>query len=169
MADITQRRTGELLRRLFEILMQHSDGLQARDALEALEKKAPPTAFEQGTFDSGGRRYDKIVRWATVDCVKAGWLIKAHGRWTITEEGRKAHANCVDDEAFYKQASLLYKQWRKATPKKTEVVVPGEDDGGEKEATITFEQASEHKPRGLLEPVQKQPAASALPLTKSRS
>src|SRR4051812_18492888 len=104
MPDITKRRTGQLLRRLFEILLKHSDGLQARDALAALEKAAPPTAFELGNFESGGRRYEKIVRWATVDCVKAGWLVKKHGRWFITDDGRKAFETFKDDEAFYKQA-----------------------------------------------------------------
>jgi restriction system protein len=108
-----------------------------------LEKKAPATPFEQGNFGSGGRRYEKIVRWATVDCVKAGWLVKSHGRWSITDEGRKAYKQFTDDEAFYKRAALLYKQWRKATPKKSDDAGPSDDDTGEKEASITFEQASE--------------------------
>lgn len=143
MADITPRRNGELLRELFEILGNHPDGLQARDALVELEKKAPPTDFEQGQFGSGGRRYEKIVRWATVDCVKAGWLVKSRGRWSITDEGRKAYREFGDPETFYKRANALYKQWRKATPKKSEDVDPGEGEPEGKDASITFEQADE--------------------------
>ena len=36
MAEITRRRTGELLRTLFELLTKYPDGLQARDALAQL-------------------------------------------------------------------------------------------------------------------------------------
>lgn len=145
MPDITKRRTGELLRHLFEILLAHPEGLQAREALAALEKSAPPSAFEQGHFASGGRRYEKIVRWATVDCVKAGWLLKSHGTWSTTDEGKKAFSQYSDDEAFYKRATVLYNLWRKATPtKKDDDITVGDDgDGGEKDASITFEQASE--------------------------
>jgi len=31
MAEVTRRRTGEFLRKLFEILMPHPDGMQARE------------------------------------------------------------------------------------------------------------------------------------------
>lgn len=147
MAEITRRRTGELLRALFEILMQHPDGLPARQALELLAKKVPPTPFESGQFDSGGRRYEKIIRWGTVDCVKAEWLIKAHGRWMVTDEGKKAYADYADDEAFYKRAVFLYHEWRKSTPPKevsgTVSVAPIDGDGDAKEASITFEEAEE--------------------------
>ncbi|AHG89836.1 restriction endonuclease [Gemmatirosa kalamazoonensis] len=145
MAEITRKRTGELLRALFELLMPQADGMPAGEALRALEKKAPPTPFEQSSTESGARRYEKIVRFATVDCVKAQWMIKAHGRWTITDEGRKAYAAYPDPEAFYKRAVYLYHEWRKSTPKATggEEPVDGADPGTGKAARITFEQAEE--------------------------
>lgn len=36
MAEVTRRRTGEFLRKLFEILLTHSEPVPARDALAAL-------------------------------------------------------------------------------------------------------------------------------------
>jgi hypothetical protein len=38
MAEITRKRTGELLRKLFEILIQHPEGLRAATALERLSR-----------------------------------------------------------------------------------------------------------------------------------
>lgn len=145
MAQITRRRCGELLRGLFEVLMPLADGLPAARALEALEKVVPPTPYELGAFESGGRRYEKIIRWSTVDCVKAGWLVKSHGRWTITDDGKRAHAELRDPEVFYKRAVHLYQVWRKG---KLPVVAPDDaplpdDDGAGKDASITFEQAEE--------------------------
>ena len=76
MAEITRRRTGELLRELFNILMAEPDGVQASAALQALAARITLTPYEADSFESGGRRFEKIVRFATVDCVKAGWLVK---------------------------------------------------------------------------------------------
>lgn len=51
MAEVTRRRTGEFLRKLFEILMPLPDGMQARDALAALEKTVTLTEYENGTMN----------------------------------------------------------------------------------------------------------------------
>ena len=76
MAEITRRRTGELLRVLFGLLRTAPDGLQASAALRQLAARVQLTPYEAGDYESGGRRFEKIVRFATVDCVKAGWLSK---------------------------------------------------------------------------------------------
>jgi restriction system protein len=140
MADITRRRVGELLRQVFQILMAHADGLPARDVLAALRKAKPPTPYEEGEFPSGGSRYEKIVRFATVDTVKAGWLAKAKGRWSITEAGRQAYQKLTDPEDFYRQAVKLYAEWKKQQPEPPEE--PEEVEVG-KDISITFEQAEE--------------------------
>lgn len=116
MAEITRKRTGELLRALFDILMPLPEGLRANKALEMLAGKVTLTAYESGNYPSGNRRFEKIVRFATVDCVKAGWLQKEDGTWTITDEGREAYKQYADPEAFYRRATKLYAQWRSAQP-----------------------------------------------------
>jgi restriction system protein len=100
MAEITRRRTGEFLRELFNILIAEPDGVQASAALQALAGRVTLTPYEADSYDSGGRRFEKIVRFATVDCVKAGWLVKDKGIWSITEEGRKAYIELPDPEAL---------------------------------------------------------------------
>lgn len=147
MPQITQKRTGELVRALFTILEEHTDGLRARDALKALASKAPPTEFEKGTFPSGGPRYEKIVRWATVDCVKAGWMIKEDGRWYVTPAGSQALKDFPSPEAFYRRASQLYSKWKHAQdsaepPEPTEEDLAGTHPN-EKAATITLEMAKD--------------------------
>src|SRR5258708_4588904 len=116
MAEVTRRRTGEFLRKLFEILIPHQDGLPAREAIAALRQKVKLTEYEQGSYESGGQRFEKIVRFATVDCVKAGWLQKQKGRWSITEEGKNAFAAEPDPEAFYRRAVKLYGEWKASQP-----------------------------------------------------
>jgi restriction system protein len=116
MAEITRRRTGEFLRELFKILMATTDGMRASEALQILASRFTLTPYEADNYESGSRRFEKIVRFATVDCVKAGWLVKDKGIWSITDEGRTAHAELTDPESFYKRACKLYAEWKAAQP-----------------------------------------------------
>lgn len=142
MADVTRRRTGELLRTLFDLLMAAPNGLKAKDALGALASKVRLSEHEAGEYpNGGGRRFDKIVRFATIDTVKAGWLVKAKGQWTITEAGRSAHKKLQDPEAFYKEAVRLFRQWKSSQPEDEEP--QGEEDDVGREVTVTYEMADE--------------------------
>ncbi len=140
MAEITRRRVGELQRGVFKILVDHPDGLPANEVLELLEKLVPPTDFERSDYPKhpGVRRFGRIVRFATIAPVKAGWLIKSKGRWSVTDEGKKAFERYQDPEKFVKEGGRLYKQWAESRPDTvSEIVEEGPD------TTSTIEEAEE--------------------------
>src|SRR5689334_930503 len=137
---ITRERTGILLQTLFKILLDHPDGIPARDALDATTRKLTLTEHEAGDYESGGRRFDRILRFATVDAVKAGWMAKSKGIWTITDAGVEALKLYPKPEEFYREASRLYWKWRHSTPA---ISVAEGDSAEERTATITFEEAEE--------------------------
>ena len=145
MAETTRRRSGELLRKLFEILMLSPEGMSAGAALEQLANTVQLTEYEAGNYGSGGRRFEKIVRFATVDCVKAGWLLKNKGTWIVTEAGIEAHRRFTDPEDFHKEAARLYYAWRKGREVSEEEigepVVEPEAEDAERSSRITYEQA----------------------------
>ncbi|RYE01223.1 MAG: Mrr restriction system protein [Sphingobacteriales bacterium] len=144
MAEVTKKRTGEFMRALFTILLAEPEGLAARTALERLRSKLTLSPYEAGDYDSGGNRFEKIVRFATVDCVKAGWLIKNNGIWSVTEAGAQAYHGLPDPEAFYRQACKLYKVWRASQiTSEPETDEEPEDPVSNKALAVTFEQASE--------------------------
>jgi len=145
MAEITIQRTGErtgkLLRKLFDILSRHPDGMRARDALNSLRNSVQLTEYEKGEYASGGgSRFEKIVRFATIDLVKAGWMIKDKGRWIVTEEGKRAYDEYESPEQFYRTAQKLYWEWRRSQSERSSKV---EEEVKEKRAAITFEEAEE--------------------------
>jgi restriction system protein len=147
MAETTRRRSGELLRKLFDILKQSPEGMSAGAALERLAASIQLTEYEAGNYGSGGRRFEKIVRFATVDCVKAGWLLKNKGTWIVTEAGLEAHRMFTDPAAFQKEAARLYYAWRKGREVSEEeigepVTEPDAEDA-ERSSRITFEHAEE--------------------------
>jgi restriction system protein len=80
--------------------------------------------------------------------VKAGWLLKHKGTWSVTEAGREAYAKWKDPEAFYREAIRLYWVWKKGqTGVPDSVAPPAASDTAteesEKSSRITFEQAEE--------------------------
>jgi restriction system protein len=146
MPEITRRRTGELLRKLFEILINQPEGLPARVALERLASSVSLTDYEAGAYEAGGQRFEKIVRFATVDCVKAGGLLKNKGTWTVSAAGEAAWRALPDPETFYKEAVRLYRQWkasRAGVAEPANVETSAADTEAGKKAGISYEEAEE--------------------------
>jgi restriction system protein len=147
MAEVTRKRTGELLRKLFEILMASPEGVAAGEAIKRLADSVTMSPYEAGVYEpSGTRRFEKIVRFGTVDCVKAGWLVKHKGTWSVTDAGVRAYNTIAEPDAFYREAVRLYQQWRASQPDRNEkptVEAATEEQSSDKSASITFEEAEE--------------------------
>jgi restriction system protein len=113
--------------------------MTAATVLQTLEAQVPPTPFENSTYPNhpNVRRYEKVVRFSTIGAVKAGWLVKDKGQWSLTDEGRAALDKFSDPEAFMRETSRLYNAWKKEQPEAEEA----EDDGVG--ASATFEEAEE--------------------------
>jgi restriction system protein len=122
MAEITKQRQGQLVRKVFEILMHQPDGLPAHEVIARVEKELGATPFEQSTYASNPhvRRFEKIVRFSTIGPVKAGWLVKQKGQWLLTDAGRTAYEKFPDPVQFMTEAHRLYKKWKKEQPEEPE-------------------------------------------------
>ena len=143
MAEITLRRGGELVRGVFALLIEYPDGRPARDVLQALEAKVPPTPFEASSYPSSPdiRRYERIVRFQSIPAVKAGWLTKTKGTWSLTDDGRKAFKQFTDPEEFMRESVRLYKKWEKTQP--DDSAEPQNDEKEISAATVSAEEAEE--------------------------
>ena len=140
MAEITKRRQGELVRGVFEVLKDSVDGMPVSPLLQDVEKLVPPTPFEDATYPNHPRvrRYEKIIRFSTITAVKAGWLVKDKGTWSLTPEGRQAFESFPDPEGFAREATRLYRAWKAAQP------APDEEPDTEEEVSATsLEEAEE--------------------------
>lgn len=141
MAEITRRRSGELLRGVFQILLDEPEGLPAKEVLQRLESLVPPTDYERAHYAKTptARRFEKIVRFSTIGPVKAGWLVKNKGYWSLTDEGKRAYGRFTDPEQFRREADRLYRVWKADQP---EPDVEENEDTAEETAT-TIEEAEE--------------------------
>lgn len=137
---ITRERMGQMLRTLFQVLEEKPEGATAKEAIEAVAARLELTDHEKGDYEKGGRRFDKILRFGTVDAVKAGWMRKTRGVWTLTPEGLAALAAFPGAADFYREASRLYWEWKRGqgsgppNPEEPDTRVA---------AKVTFEEAEE--------------------------
>lgn len=112
---ISTARQGELLRAVFKILIEHPDGLPGRQVMDKLLLEVPFTEHELGHYPSspGEPRGVIATRFWTVNCVKAGWLVKTKSAWTLTETGRAAYEKHHDAGDFARESQRQYERWKK--------------------------------------------------------
>lgn len=155
MAEITVRRQGEMIQTLFRILAAEPEGLQAKDAINRVGQELGLTEFEKSTFPNSPDtvRFPKILRFSTINSVKAGWLRKKGGVWTLTDDGKAALETFQDPEALFQESRRLYKQWKATQP--GEPVEQSEEEAEEQEqgliAAATLEEAEEAARQAILD------------------
>lgn len=142
MAEITRERAGQIVRAAFGVLLNHPDGLQVRHLIEEVKRVLPLTEYEQGSYQNspGVPRFDKIIRFTTIQSVKAGWLVKSKGVWTLTDAGRDAYVAFPEPGDFMRESYRLYAAWKRAQPDDTPPDDTGVDEGT---ASATLEEAEE--------------------------
>ena len=152
MAEITARRRGELVRAVFKVLLGHPDGLPAKEVIKRVEGELKLTEFEKSDFvkHPGVRRFDKHVRFATIKAVKAGWLIKRKGEWSLSDAGREAYRSFPDREEFEREAHRLYRNGADSRPQEAEEQEPLEEEE-DISPGATLEEAEENAWREVAE------------------
>ncbi len=144
MAHVPKVRFAEYVWGVFGILANAPDGLQAKDVIARLEQQLDLTDFERAEYPSapGVRRFNKLVRFATISSVKAGWMLKEKGMWTLTRDGVDVRQRYPSPKALYDEVRKRYKQWRSAKPR-TSKIEDEEGVGDEASASVTLEEAEE--------------------------
>jgi restriction system protein len=131
------------LRGVFIVLARHPDGLKARDVFPEIEKEVGMTEFEAANYPgSDVRRFEKTVRFVTINAVKAGWMVKEAGVWTPTDAGLQAFEATTDPKQFLLEAQKLYRAWESAQPQQE----PNDDSEVDEElsgTSVTLERAEE--------------------------
>lgn len=85
-------RIDEMLRLAFAELKRRGGRARGKEVLTAIEPHLHLTDYERGRTTTGVVRWETHVRFYTTDCVKAGFLQKAEGQWTLTSKGEQALA-----------------------------------------------------------------------------
>lgn len=96
----------------FEVLKERGGEAPSRDVIDEVEKRVEFTDWEKEVYEKTGNiRWHTILRFFTIDSVKAGFLVKRKGVWYLTPEGEKAME--LGPEGLFHAANQAYKKWDK--------------------------------------------------------
>ena len=139
--------------------------MPVRAVLQEVEKRVKLDEWERERYAKTGYvRWESILHFFTIDCIKAGFLIKRQGVWFVTPEGEKALK--LGPEGLLEAARLAYRSWKKNQPKPDDVE-EAVDEGAEG-PQLTFEQIEQLADDGLrarinsLNPYEFQDVVAAL-------
>src|SRR2546428_7107467 len=100
MFSARRKNTAEMVRKAFEILLAHPEGLTSYTIFLRFQQGL--TVQYEGDLDDR-KIWDGLV-YGMVAPAKAHWLNNDQGRWLVTEEGRHAFHQFQDPERFFVEA-----------------------------------------------------------------
>lgn len=136
-----------------KILSKNGGTMPIRLLMQEIEKTVELSAWEKEILENTGNiRWQSNMHFTSVDYVRAGFLIKKKGSWTITPEGEEAMklgAEKLRDEAWRR-----YNEWYRGSKKSINekpANIPEEDDDPVKETMIELETLEERAINGIRE------------------
>ena len=138
----------------FQILKDHGNEMQMRDLMMEVEKKVDLNEWEKERYEKSGYiRWQSILHFFSIDCVKAEFLIKKKGTWYLTPEGEEAIS--LGHVKLLETITKAYRKWKSEQPEDTEDV---EADTDEATTSMAFEEIEQIAMDGLEKFIQKKNA-----------
>ena len=94
-----------------QILKEQGGQAPGREVMAAVEKRAHLDDWAKATYEKSGYiRWQSILHFFSIDCIKAGYLLKKKGVWYLTPEGEKALE--LGEANLLRAATAAYRKWR---------------------------------------------------------
>jgi restriction system protein len=94
------------------ILKEKGGELPGRTVIDEVGKRVELDVWAKARYEKTGYiRWESILHFFSVDCVKAGWLVKKKGVWFLTPEGEAALK--LGDVKLLEAATEKYREWVK--------------------------------------------------------
>ncbi|MFA5403622.1 MAG: Mrr restriction system protein [Ignavibacteria bacterium] len=102
----------------FLILKENGGQLQGKEVIDKIRERVKFNEWEKEIYEKSGYvRWESILHFFTIDCIKAGYLRKNKGVWYLTEEGEKAIK--LGPVKLLANATKLYREWAEINIVKT--------------------------------------------------
>jgi restriction system protein len=94
-----------------QILKEQGGQVPGREIIAEVEKRVTLDDWAKETYEkSGYTRWRSILHFFSIDCIKAGYLVKKKGVWYLTPEGELALE--LGDIELLKAATTAYRKWK---------------------------------------------------------
>src|SRR4051812_3143803 len=114
-----------------KVLSENGGELRGKDVIENIEKRVNFDAWANEQYEKSGYiRWKSMLHFFSIDCIKAGFLVKRKGIWFITPEGEQALS--LGAVGLLDEARKKYREWAKVAdqnkPEFTEEVIQSPDE-----------------------------------------
>ena len=94
-----------------QILKEKGGQAPGRDVVGAIAERVALDDWAKATYEKSGYvRWQSILHFFSIDCIKAGFLVKKKGVWYLTPEGEKALER--GEIALLDDATKAYRKWK---------------------------------------------------------
>lgn len=121
----------------FQILKDSGSQAPGRDVIAQVEKRIHLDDWAKATYEKSGYvRWQSILHFFSIDCIKAGYLVKKNGVWYLTPEGEAATK--LGEVGLLHAATAAYRKWKdeNQTPESPDGKDVPEEGQQAQEATI---------------------------------
>lgn len=132
----------------FQILKENGGELNGREVIEQAGEKIELDEWAKSKYEKSGYiRWQSILHFFSIDCIKAGFLVKKKGVWYLTKEGETAIG--LGEVGLLNAATEAYRIWKKE--KEVEEVDGGEleESSSDKEQEATIDEIEQIALEGL--------------------
>ncbi|HEV7744022.1 MAG TPA: hypothetical protein VGO56_03400 [Pyrinomonadaceae bacterium] len=100
----TRQQLSGKIQQLFQLLLQHPEGLSTKDMWSQLQPSNPSDNGANGNGNNGSSLSFEEFSFFCVGPIKAGWLVVERNHWSASTEGKKAFENYPDAQQFVTEA-----------------------------------------------------------------
>jgi restriction system protein len=94
----------------FKILKDAGGEMRGKEVVDKIRETIEFDDYEKHRYEKTGYiRWESILHFYTIDCIKAGFLRKNKGMWILTEEGEDAMK--LGQEKLLSTATKIYREW----------------------------------------------------------
>jgi len=112
----TRQLAAKVIFEAFKILKDAGGEMRGKEVMENIQKNINFNEWESEVYKKSGYiRWQSILHFFTIDCIKAGFLRKNKGVWTLTKEGEETMKLGPVD--LLDKATELYWKWADSAEK----------------------------------------------------
>jgi len=94
----------------FKILQSNDGEMRGKEVVDKIRETVEFNEYEKHRYEKTGYiRWESILHFYTIDCLKAGFLRKNKGLWILTKEGEEAID--LGPEKLLSTATKIYREW----------------------------------------------------------
>lgn len=133
----------------FQILKEQGGQAPGRDVIAEVEHRVELDDWARATYEKSGYvRWQSILHFFSIDCIKAGYLVKKKGVWYLTPEGEGALA--LGEVGLLEAARKAYRSWRDENQASgMETDDQDVDDAGQQGQEATIHEMEQQASEGL--------------------